>query len=96
MSSIATHYDRLTCFIEWLLTTTRICGLTVSNFSSASAYIALGLTAGETIGAVFLGACFSAATAVVAARPGQDHALGYVSISSNFCASLETDIYIRR
>lgn len=54
----------------------------MSNFSSASAYIALGLTAGETIGAVFLGACFSAATAIFAARPGQDHALGYVSIYS--------------
>ncbi|RDI78790.1 hypothetical protein Vi05172_g11150 [Venturia inaequalis] len=65
-------YGQVDYFVYWMVSC-----LSVSNFSSASAYIALGLTAGETIGAVFLGACFSAATAVFAARPGQDHAMGY-------------------
>lgn len=55
------------------------CGVSVSNFTIGSAYIAYGLNAGETIGAVFLGACIAACNAYFCARPGQDQSLGYAS-----------------
>lgn len=55
-------------------------GICVSEYTLGSAYIAYGLNAGETIGAILIGCCISSVYCYYCARPGLDHHLGFVSI----------------
>lgn len=54
--------------------------VSISTFTTGSAYIAYGLTAGQVIGGCLVGGCVSAAIASFAAFPGMDYNVGYVSI----------------
>lgn len=56
------------------------CGGGLSTFAIGSSYVVVGLTAGETIGAVLIGSCISAMNAVLMGKPGGIHHLGFVSI----------------
>jgi NCS1 family nucleobase:cation symporter-1 len=53
-------------------------GVSISTITLGSSYIAVGLTAGQTIGAILIGTCVSSAIAFLAARPGMDYHVGYV------------------
>lgn len=53
-------------------------GTALFTFTLGSGYIAIGLNAGETIGACLLGALLSSVVGVFGARPGQDYGIGYV------------------
>jgi NCS1 family nucleobase:cation symporter-1 len=55
-------------------------GTAIFTFTLGSGYIAIGLNAGQTIGACFLGALLSSCIGVFGARPGQDYGIGYVSL----------------
>jgi nucleobase:cation symporter-1, NCS1 family len=56
------------------------CGAGLSTFAIGSSYIAVGLTPGEAIGAVLIGASISSMNAVLCGRAGAEKHLGYVSI----------------
>jgi NCS1 family nucleobase:cation symporter-1 len=53
-------------------------GTAISTFTLGSSYIAIGLNAGETIGACLLGALLASAIGFFGARAGQDYSIGYV------------------
>ena len=53
-------------------------GFALFTFTLGSGYIAVGLNAGETIGASLIGAIISAIIGYFGARPGQDYGIGYV------------------
>lgn len=53
-------------------------GVCVSNYSLGSSYIAVGLTAAETIGSILAGSFIAGCLTFIAARPGLDHGIGYV------------------
>lgn len=54
------------------------CGGGLSTFAIGSSYIAVGLSAGEAIGAVLIGVCWSSMNAVLCGKPGDEKHLGYV------------------
>jgi nucleobase:cation symporter-1, NCS1 family len=56
------------------------CGAGLSTFAIGSSYIAVGLTPGEAIGAVLIGASISSMNAVLCGRAGAEKHLGYASI----------------
>ncbi|KAH8678280.1 permease for cytosine/purines, uracil, thiamine, allantoin-domain-containing protein [Xylariales sp. PMI_506] len=56
-------------------------GVSISTFTVGSSFIAYGLTAGETIGAVLIGACISGLISFLAARPGMDYHMGYAMMN---------------
>jgi nucleobase:cation symporter-1, NCS1 family len=53
-------------------------GFALFTFTLGSGYIAVGLNAGETIGASLIGAIISSCIGYFGARPGQDYGIGYV------------------
>jgi NCS1 family nucleobase:cation symporter-1 len=53
-------------------------GMGLFTYTIGSSYIALGLNAGETIGACIIGSFISALIGLAGARPGQDYGIGYV------------------
>jgi NCS1 family nucleobase:cation symporter-1 len=55
------------------------CGAGLSTFAIGSSYVALGLSVGETIGAVFVGSCLSSLNSVLMGKVGAIHHLGFVS-----------------
>lgn len=64
-------------FAYWITT-----GVSVGTFTLGSAYIAVGLTAGETLGAILAGCVISCIVGCLCGKPGMDYNLGYVSCSS--------------
>jgi NCS1 family nucleobase:cation symporter-1 len=64
-------------------------GICVSNYTVGSAYIAVGLTAGETIGTVLAGSFIAGCLTFISSRPGLDHGIGYVSVHQ-FLAMIES------
>lgn len=56
------------------------CGGGLSTFAIGSSYVSLGLTAGETCGAVLIGASLSSLNAILVGKAGAIHHLGFVSI----------------
>lgn len=61
-------------FAYWITT-----GVSVGTFTLGSAYIAVGLTAGETLGAILAGCVISCIVGCLCGKPGMDYNLGYVS-----------------
>lgn len=57
-------------------------GISISSVTIGSAYVAYGLTAGETLGAVLGGTILASMIAWSCARPGMDYHIGYVSETS--------------
>jgi NCS1 family nucleobase:cation symporter-1 len=57
------------------------CGGGLSTFAIGSSFMSLGLSAGETVGAVLLGACIASMNTVLLGRVGAVTHLGFVSIS---------------
>lgn len=55
------------------------CGGGLSTFAIGSSYVVLGLTAGETCGAVLIGSCLASLNAVLMGRVGAINHLGYVN-----------------
>jgi NCS1 family nucleobase:cation symporter-1 len=55
-------------------------GFCITTYTIGSGYIAVGLSQGETIGAIFLGSLISAFVGIFGARPGIDYRIGYVSV----------------
>jgi len=55
-----------------------VTGVNITTFTLGSSYVAYGLTAGQTLGMVFLGTFVSGCIAYISARPGLDHNMGYV------------------
>ena len=55
------------------------CGTGLSTFAIRSSYIAVGLTAGEAVGAVLLGTLISNSNAILCGRVRGEKHLGYVS-----------------
>jgi nucleobase:cation symporter-1, NCS1 family len=53
-------------------------GINISTITLGSAFIAYGLTAGQTIGGVFAGTCISAIVSLLSSQPGIDYHMGYV------------------
>jgi NCS1 family nucleobase:cation symporter-1 len=66
-------------FLYWLT-----CGAGLSTFALGSSYVAVGLTAGETCGAVLIGCSLTSLTAFLCGRPGAEKHLGYVRIALVF------------
>jgi hypothetical protein len=56
-----------------------VTGVNITTFTLGSSYIAYGLTAGQTLGMVFLETFISGSIAFISARPGLDRNMGYVS-----------------
>ncbi|RDW85993.1 hypothetical protein BP5796_04318 [Coleophoma crateriformis] len=56
-------------------------GTAITTFTLGSSYIALGLNAGETIAACFVGALISSTIGYFGARPGQDYGIGYTVLN---------------
>lgn len=56
-----------------------VSGISTTGYSIGSAYLASGLSAGETIGAVFVGCIFAALNASLGVQVGLDKNLGFVS-----------------
>lgn len=54
------------------------CGGGLSTFAIGSSYVTLGLTAGETCGAVLIGACLWSLSALIMGKVGAIHHLGFV------------------
>jgi NCS1 family nucleobase:cation symporter-1 len=52
----------------------------ISTYTIAASYVALGLSRGEIAGGIFIGAFLPAIVGFFAARPGQDYGIGYVSL----------------
>lgn len=69
-------YGRGAFLLYWLT-----CGGGLSTFAIGSSYITVGLSAGEAIGAVLIGSCWSSANALLCGRPGAEKGLGYVRCS---------------
>ena len=67
-------YGWLGFFAVWVTN-----GVSVSTITLGSSYVAYGLTAGQTIGCILLGTCVAASISFLAARPGMDYHVGYVS-----------------
>lgn len=59
-----------------------VVGINISNYTLASTYIAIGLTVGQTLGAVLAGCILSSMISYISCRPGLDHAIGFVSNNS--------------
>jgi NCS1 family nucleobase:cation symporter-1 len=55
-----------------------VSGISVSGYSIGSAYVAAGLSAQETIGAVLVGAIFASLNACLGVQVGIDKSLGFV------------------
>jgi NCS1 family nucleobase:cation symporter-1 len=55
--------------------------ISVFGFTSASAYVAAGLSVWETIGAIIIGGCIAAISTFFGARPGIDWSLGYTMMT---------------
>jgi len=70
-------YGKGAFLLYWLT-----CGGGLSTFAIGSSYIAVGLTAGQAVGAVLIGSCISSAVALLCGRFGAEKNLGYVRISS--------------
>lgn len=66
-------YGKGAYFLYWVT-----CGAGLSTFAIGSSYIAVGLTAGQTCGAVFVGSCIASLVAVLCGRAGSEKHLGYV------------------
>lgn len=58
------------------------CGGGLSTFAIGSSYVVLGLTAGETCGAVLIGASISALNSILMGKVGAVHHMGFVSTTS--------------
>ena len=54
------------------------CCLGLSTYSIGSAYIALGMTVPQTLGAVTVGACFASLNGFLCGKVGAEKSLGYV------------------
>ncbi|RDW92664.1 hypothetical protein BP5796_02058 [Coleophoma crateriformis] len=54
-----------------------VVGVTISGYTLASTYIAVGLTVGQTMAAVLTGSIVSAIISYITCRPGLDHAIGF-------------------
>lgn len=63
----------LAYFAYWVTT-----GVSVGTFTLGSTYIALGLNAGETLGAILAGCIFSDLVGCFCGKPGMDYSIGYV------------------
>ncbi|KUJ15047.1 uncharacterized protein LY89DRAFT_566485, partial [Mollisia scopiformis] len=59
-------------FAYWITT-----GVSVGTFTLGSTYIALGLNAGETLGAILGGCILSDIVGCLCGKPGQDYSIGY-------------------
>lgn len=57
------------------------CGAGLSTFALGSSYIAVGLTAGEACGSIFVGTILTSAIAILCGRAGAEKNLGYVGIA---------------
>jgi nucleobase:cation symporter-1, NCS1 family len=68
------------------------CGGGLSTLAIGSSYATLGLTAGQTCGAVLTGASLSSLNAILVGKAGAVHHLGFVSIFSR-PSRIETDDY---
>lgn len=55
-------------------------GTSLLSYTMGSSYVAIGLSAAETIVACVLGAIISVFIGGFTARPGQDYSIGYVCI----------------
>jgi NCS1 family nucleobase:cation symporter-1 len=62
-------------FAYWITT-----GISVGTFTLGSSYIAVGLNAGETLGAILIGCVISCAVGILCGKPGMDYNLGYVGV----------------
>ncbi|RDW58497.1 hypothetical protein BP5796_12427 [Coleophoma crateriformis] len=56
---------------------TIVCGVNITDYSLGSTYIALGLTATETIGCIIAASTVAGIISYVTARPGLDHGIGF-------------------
>lgn len=61
-------------------------GTSILTYTMGSSYIAIGLSAAETITACILGAIISAIIGAYGAGPGQIYSIGYVSIPATIIA----------
>lgn len=69
-------------FAFWVTT-----GVSVGTFTLGSAYIAVGLTAGQTLGAILGGCILSSIVGALCGKPGMDYNLGYVSVFARLACS---------
>ncbi|EPE24965.1 hypothetical protein GLAREA_11546 [Glarea lozoyensis ATCC 20868] len=69
-------YGRGAFLLYWLT-----CGGGLSTFAIGSSYIAVGLSAGQAIGAVLIGACLSSMNALLCGRAGAEKNLGYTMMA---------------
>ena len=65
-------FGRLAFFLYWTT-----CSFGLSTYSIGSAYIELGLTVAQTIGAVTVGAVLASINAFLCGRAGAEKSLGY-------------------
>jgi cytosine/uracil/thiamine/allantoin permease len=68
-------YGRLAFFLYWTTA-----GVGLSTFSLGSSYIVYGLTAGQAVGAVLIGASLASLNAYLCGTVGAEKNLGYVSV----------------
>lgn len=67
-------------FLYWVT-----CCMGLSTFSIGSSYISVGLSAGETLGAVLIGALLTSANGILCGKAGSEKHLGYtVSARASF------------
>lgn len=66
-------YGRFALFLYWTTA-----GVGLSTFSLGSSYIVYGLTAGEAVGAVLIGACIASMNSYLCGAVGAETNLGYV------------------
>jgi NCS1 family nucleobase:cation symporter-1 len=59
-------------FLYWVT-----CCMGLSTFSIGSSYVSVGLSAGETMGAVLIGAILTSANGILCGKPGSEKHLGY-------------------
>lgn len=69
------HFGWLVFYSYYLVS-----AISTTRYSLGSAYVASGLSAGETIGAVFTGCCFAALNAFFGVQVGLDKSLGFVRL----------------
>ncbi|RDW73384.1 hypothetical protein BP6252_07291 [Coleophoma cylindrospora] len=69
-------FGMLAYFAYWITT-----GVSVGTYTLGSSYIALGLNAGETLGAILAGCVISSFLGIFAGRPGMDYSLGYTMMN---------------
>lgn len=65
------HYTARSYWAYWI-----VAGVTASTWSFGSSLLSAGLTAGEAIGAVIIGATFSSILAFFCGQPGRNMHLG--------------------